>query len=106
MGGFPVSPGAFQLNFAGGTNPVPEADLPVLALGAAFIAMPFAHWFGFDANIHLDGPGWIDWSAPWVWPLSIVVGIVLVIAMLHLARLVGHLHGKLAKTLLVSNRAW
>ena len=78
----------------------------MLALGAAFIAMPFAHWFGFDANIHLDGHGWIDWSAAWVWPLSIAVGIVLVIAMLHLARLFGHLHGKLAKTLLVSNRAW
>ena len=77
-----------------------------LALGAAFIAMPFAHWFGFDANIHLDGHGWIDWSAPWAWPVSILIGIVLVIAMLHLARLVGHLHGKLAKTLLVSNRAW
>ena len=78
----------------------------MLSLGAAFIAMPFAYMFGFDSTIHLGGHGWIDWSAPWVWPLSIVVGIILIIAMLHLARLVGHLHGKLAKALLVSNRAW
>jgi uncharacterized membrane protein len=78
----------------------------MLALGAAFIAMPFAHWFGFTANLHLDGHGWIDWSAPWAWPLSIVIGIVLIIAMLHLARLVGHLHGKLAKALLVSSQAY
>jgi len=38
--------------------------------------------------------------------LSIVIGIVLIIAMLHLARLVGHLHGKLAKALLVSSQAY
>ena len=49
----------------------------MLALGAAFIAMPFAHWFGFTANLHLDGHGWIDWSAPWAWPLSIVIGIAM-----------------------------
>ena len=77
-----------------------------LALGAGFIALPFAHWFGFDANINIEVFGWIDPASPWIWPLSIVVGIVLIIAMLHLARLVGFLHGKLAKALLVSNRAW
>ena len=77
-----------------------------LALGAGFIALPFAHWFGFGANINIEGLGWIDPASPWIWPLSIVVGIVLIIAMLHLARLVGFLHGKLAKALLVSNRAW
>ena len=77
-----------------------------LALGAGFIALPFAHWFGFGANINIEGLGWIDPASPWIWPLSIVVGIILIIAMLHLARLVGHLHGKLAKALLVSNRAW
>ena len=78
----------------------------MLALGAAFIAMPFAHWFGFDANIDIEFFGFVDPSSPWIWPLSIAVGIVLIVAMLHLARLVGYLHGKLAKALLVSNRAW
>ena len=61
---------------------------------------------GNRSNVQCLKCGWIDWSAPWAWPVSILIGIVLVIAMLHLARLVGHLHGKLAKTLLVSNRAW
>ncbi|WP_374608297.1 sensor domain-containing protein [Thermomonas sp.] len=77
-----------------------------LALGAGFIALPFAHWFGFDANIDIELFGFVDPSSPWIWPLSIAVGIVLIVAMLHLARLVGYLHGKLAKALLVSNRAW
>ncbi len=77
-----------------------------LALGAGFIALPFAHWFGFGANINIEVFGFIDPTSPWIWPLSIAVGIVLIVAMLHLARLVGYLHGKLAKALLVSNRVW
>ena len=77
-----------------------------LALGAGFIALPFAHWFGFDANIDIEFFGFVDPSSPWIWPLSIAVGIVLIVAMLHLARLVGYLHGKLAKALRVSNSAW
>ena len=76
----------------------------LLAVGAAFIAWPFAWWFGNPGYINVD-LGWFDPSSPWVWPLSIVTGVLLILAMLHLARLVGHLHGKLAKAMLVSSRA-
>ena len=76
----------------------------LLAVGAAFIAWPFAWWFGNPGYINVD-LGWFDPSSPWVWPLSIVAGVLLILAMLHLARLVGHLHGKLAKSMLVSSRA-
>ena len=80
--------------------------ITVLAVGAAFIAWPFVWWFGNPEYINVDLGGWLDPASPWVWPMSIVLGIVLIIAMLHLARLVGYMHGKLAKALLVSNRAW
>ncbi|HSD18316.1 MAG TPA: sensor domain-containing protein [Thermomonas sp.] len=78
----------------------------LLATGAAFIGLPFAYWFGDLSHLQINFGGWIDPSSPWIWPLSIVVGIVLIVAMLHLARLIGYLHGKLAKALLVSNSAW
>lgn len=80
--------------------------ITVLAVGSAFIAWPFVWWFGNPAYINVDLGGWLDPSSPWVWPMSIVLGIVLIIAMLHLARLVGYMHGKLAKALLVSSQAY
>jgi len=76
----------------------------LLATGLALIAWPFVWWFGSPEVINVE-LGWLDPSSPWVWPLSIAIGVVLLVGMLHLARLVGHLHGKLAKALLV-NRAW
>jgi uncharacterized membrane protein len=77
----------------------------LLATGLAFIAWPFVWWFGSPEYINVELGGWLDPSSPWVWPLSIAIGVLLLVGMLHLARLIGHLHGKLAKTLLV-NRAW
>lgn len=77
----------------------------LLALGAALIAWPFVWWFGNPEFINVQ-LGWFDPSSPWVWPLSIVIGVLVVFATLHLARLVGRMHGKLAKAMLVSSRAW
>jgi uncharacterized membrane protein len=77
----------------------------LLATGLAFIAWPFVWWFGSPEYINVELGGWLDPSSPWVWPLSIAIGVLLLVGMLHLARLIGHLNGKLAKTLLV-NRAW
>jgi len=77
-----------------------------LSLGAAMIALPFGYWFGFGEYIRLDGFSLFDPSSPWTWPLSILAGVVLVFATLHLARFVGRMHGKLAKTMLVSSRAY
>ena len=45
-------------------------------------------------------------SSPWVWPLSIAIGMLMLFATLHLARFVGRMHGKLAKLMLVSSRAY
>ena len=78
----------------------------MLSIGAAMIALPFGYWFGFGEYIRLDGFSLFDPSSPWTWPLSILAGVVLVFATLHLARFVGRMHGKLAKTMLVSSRAY
>ena len=78
-----------------------------LAVSLSFVAVPLAVWFGlFDGNICLDGdcsyagdlgvlPGVV------LWPLSLLIGIVLLFATLHLARGIGSLHAQLAKALLV-----
>ena len=76
-----------------------------LAVGAAFVAWPFAWWFGNPQYINVD-LGWFDPSSPWVWPLSIATGVLLLFATLHLARFIGRMHGRLAKALLVSSRAY
>ncbi len=77
-----------------------------LSIGAALIAMPFGSWFGFGEYIHVDGFSLFDPNAPWTWPLSILAGVVLVFATLHLARFIGRMHGRLAKAMLVSSRAY
>jgi uncharacterized membrane protein len=77
-----------------------------LSFGAALIALPFGYWFGFGHYVHMDGFSLFDPSSPWTWPLSILAGVVLVFATLHLARFIGRMHGKLAKTMLVSSRAY
>ena len=77
-----------------------------LSIGAALIAMPFGHWLGYGDYIHVDGFSLFDPNAPWVWPFSILAGVLLLFATLHLARFVGRMHGKLAKAMLVSSRAY
>ena len=71
-----------------------------LALSLGLIAAPVAfflpHGYAFSFG---------DWNlvteAPWLLPLFSVVGVVLLFATLHLARVVGLFHGWLAKHLLV-----
>ncbi|WPU54957.1 sensor domain-containing protein [Stenotrophomonas acidaminiphila] len=59
------------------------------------------------ADVALDQPVgiWINdvnlGGGLWVWPLSVAVGLVLLLATLHLARAIGRLHGAIAKHLLV-----
>jgi uncharacterized membrane protein len=77
-----------------------------LSVGAAMIALPFGYWFGAGEYIRLDGFSLFDPSSPWTWPLSMLAGVVLVFATLHLARFIGRMHGKLAKAMLVSSRAY
>jgi len=77
-----------------------------LSLSLALIALPFAVWFGFGGYIHLDGFSLFDPYAPWVWPLSILAGVLLLFATLHLARFIGRMHGRIAKQMLVSSQAY
>ena len=45
----------------------------------------------------------LHWSAPvWSLPLLVVAGVLLLFGLLHAVRGIGHLHGLLAKQLLVS----
>ena len=72
-----------------------------MSVGLALIAAPIAQVLGYGAHIHLGHSGWFDPGSPWAWPLLVVAGLLLVFATLHLARLIGRMHGKLAKYLLV-----
>jgi uncharacterized membrane protein len=81
-----------------------------LTMAVAFIAAPIAAWLGI-ADIRGDVDGWIFLGDVgngittnvhiWELPFLLVAGVLLLFAMLHLARGVGKLHGLLAKHLLV-----
>ena len=77
------------------------AVVTTMSVGLALVAAPFAQALGYGANIHLDHTGWFDPTSPWTWPLLVLAGLLLVFATLHLARLIGRMHGKLAKYLRV-----
>ena len=77
-----------------------------LSLSLALIALPFGYWFGFGEHIMVHGFDFFDPYSPWLWPLSIAAGVLLLFATLHLARFIGHMHGRIAKQLLVSSQAY
>jgi uncharacterized membrane protein len=72
----------------------------LLSVALAFIFAPVAvlldalGWIGFTSTIEVSG-------GPYSLPFLLVGGILLLFTTLHLARAVGHLHGQLAKHLLV-----
>ena len=76
-----------------------------LSLSLALVALPFARWFGFGEHIMVHGFDFFDPYSPWLWPLSILAGVLLLFATLHLARFIGRMHGRIAKQLLVSSQA-
>jgi uncharacterized membrane protein len=77
----------------------------VLSVAISLIVSPFLHLFtDLESGIHIigDNGSEIYWSAPyWSLPMFFLAGVVLLFVMLHIARGVGHLHGQLAKHLLV-----
>jgi uncharacterized membrane protein len=79
----------------------------IVTIGTSFalgmIVAPFVHLFGGDGTgIQFVNDGILVWSAPvWSLPLLFAFGILLLFVMLHIARGIGHLHGQLAKHLLV-----
>lgn len=71
----------------------------LLSVSLAFIWAPVAALISPDyVGIHIDGSQMLPL---WVTPLLAVVGVLLLFATLHLARGIGHLHGMMAKHLLV-----
>lgn len=74
----------------------------LLCLAMALIAMPIIAALGFGNYLYVGGIG-VPYAESWwwAWPLLAVSGVLLLLATLHLARGVGHLHGSLAKHMLV-----
>jgi len=72
----------------------------LLGLSLGFMLSPLALVFdhAFEINFGVWG---VAGDAPWLLPLFCLLGIVMLFATLHLARGVGHLHGLMAKHLLV-----
>ena len=77
-----------------------------IATSLALIATPIAASLGFEGTVMLDGYDLWAMAAPWQWVLAIIGGVLLLFATLHLARFIGRMHGKLAKAMLVSSRAY
>ena len=77
-----------------------------IAVSLALIATPLLHQFGANVNLYMGGSDLFDPASPWLWPLATLAGVLLLFATLHLARFIGAMHGKLAKTMLVSSRAY
>ena len=73
-----------------------------LATSLALIAAPIAVLFGdFGGTLWIDEINVMDVHGLWALPLCFIAGVVLLFLTLHLARGVGHLHGQLAKHMLV-----
>ena len=71
----------------------------LLSVSLSFIAAPFVWLFGGHVGLSMDGYAGPD--PDWLAPLLFPVGVLLLFGFLHAARGIGHLHGQLAKHLLV-----
>lgn len=69
------------------------------AFALAFVVAPVLQLLDGHAGIDLGG---MDFTLPlWTTPLQFAFGVLLLFGTLHLARGIGHLHGHVAKSLLV-----
>jgi uncharacterized membrane protein len=73
-----------------------------LTVSMAFIFVPpvawVSRWVGQPMEVHL-GPAWVQNS--WGLPLMLLAGVLLLTALMHVARGIGRLHAAYAKALLV-----
>jgi uncharacterized membrane protein len=84
----------------------------LLALSLSFIAAPFVIWFS-DVTTNMDVGSWqllnIDGNTlntslqGWETPFLLIAGVLLLFVTMHIARGIGHMHGQLAKHLLVKS---
>ena len=77
-----------------------------LALGVCLMGLPVVHLVGGNLHLYLGGADLFNPASPWLYPVLMTSGFLMVFATLHLARFVGRMHGKLAKAMLVSSRAY
>lgn len=73
----------------------------LLSVSLVFIWAPVASLFALDGNpgIYIDGD--MLQLPLWASPALAVLGVVILFCTMHLARVIGHLHGQMAKHLLV-----
>jgi len=72
----------------------------LLGVSLGFLLAPLGWLFG--QMLAVDVVGWgVTGAEPWALPLLSLLGALLLFATLHLARALGHLHGLMAKHLLV-----
>ena len=73
--------------------------ITMISLGLAGIALPVLQYgFGLPP-VQFDGT---EYFAPgWLMPLLVIVGVLWLIATMHLAKFIGGLHGRFAKVMLV-----
>jgi uncharacterized membrane protein len=71
----------------------------MLSLGLAGIAVPILQWgFGFPV---FQSSHTVFYAPDWMAPLFVIVGMLWFLVTLHLAKGLGQLHGRFAKTMLV-----
>ena len=72
-----------------------------LALSVSLIAAPILWLLYLAGAIQVTGDVHVDGLQPWSTPFVIAFGVVVITALLHLAKAIGNMHGHLAKALLV-----
>jgi len=72
--------------------------ITLITLSLFGVAIPILQ-LGFDIPVDINGGSY--YLVGWMLPLTVVAGILLATLTMHLAKYVGHMHGALAKTLLV-----
>jgi hypothetical protein len=73
----------------------------LLTSSLAVVATPIVEWI-FDIPLIRIGDVAVSLQ-PWQRPIFIIGGMLIFLITLHLAKVVGHLHGRMAKALLVSS---
>ena len=73
--------------------------ITLIAVSLGFVASPILEWvfnvpmFSYNGSLYyLNG---------WMMPIAVIAGVLLFFLILHLAKIIGNLHGKLAKAMLV-----
>jgi hypothetical protein len=73
--------------------------ITLISMSLAFVASPILE-LGWNLPMFTNN-GSLYYLNGWVMPIVVIIGVLLFFITLHLAKIVGNLHGKLAKAMLV-----